>query len=234
MSQQGCKWEAGKGQACSQGSRWLRNCTHLFIFEASCVYFYRHSWTCWSSLHESQEKDPFKAKACLLKETAVNYVGRKKLTLVVLGVQPGAPRGRMRRNALPPCHRHICPCLTHRSYIVFQRSVSVCLDPTLGRLQPWRLQCRPLETLVSWTPYCFCLTDFLPSLKTLIRNPVYILYLCASTVQFNSLFGMVTYKPKYIEQQYGQSSSKTNFVIGMPTCLLCVPIETIFHDPSNS
>lgn len=149
MSQQGCKKEAGKGQACSQESRWLRNCTHLFIFEASCVYFYRHFWTCWSSLHESQEKDPFKAKACLLKETAVNYVGRKKLTLVVLGFQPGAHRGRMRRNALPPCHRHICPCLTHSSYIVFQRSVSVCLDATLGRLQPWRLQCRPLETLVS-------------------------------------------------------------------------------------
>ncbi|GAB1291398.1 Solute carrier organic anion transporter family member 1C1 [Apodemus speciosus] len=57
--------------------------------------------------------------------------------------------------------------------------------------------------------------DFLPTLKTLFRNPVYILYLCASTVQFNSLFGMVTYKPKYIEQQYGQSSSKTNFVIGL-------------------
>ncbi|XP_043824763.1 solute carrier organic anion transporter family member 1C1 isoform X5 [Dromiciops gliroides] len=57
--------------------------------------------------------------------------------------------------------------------------------------------------------------DFLPSLKRLFGNPVYFLYLCASTVQFNSLFGMVTYKPKYIEQQYGQSSSKTNFVIGL-------------------
>ncbi|XP_033286158.1 solute carrier organic anion transporter family member 1C1 isoform X6 [Orcinus orca] len=55
--------------------------------------------------------------------------------------------------------------------------------------------------------------DFLPSLKSLFGNPVYFLYLCASTVQFNSLFGMVTYKPKYIEQQYGQSSSKANFVI---------------------
>lgn len=47
---------------------------------------------------------------------------------------------------------------------------------------------------------------------------MYLLYLCASTVQFNSLFGMVTYKPKYIEQQYGQSSSKANLVIGMLTC----------------
>ncbi|XP_062932080.1 solute carrier organic anion transporter family member 1C1 isoform X2 [Cynocephalus volans] len=57
--------------------------------------------------------------------------------------------------------------------------------------------------------------DFLPSLKNLFGNPVYFLYLCASTVQFNSLFGMVTYKPKYIEQQYGQSSSQANFVIGL-------------------
>nr|XP_045366248.1 solute carrier organic anion transporter family member 1C1 isoform X3 [Camelus bactrianus] len=57
--------------------------------------------------------------------------------------------------------------------------------------------------------------DFLPSLKSLFGNPVYFLYLCASTVQFNSLFGMVTYKPKYIEQQYGQSSSEANFVIGL-------------------
>ncbi|XP_025922680.1 solute carrier organic anion transporter family member 1C1-like isoform X1 [Apteryx rowi] len=57
--------------------------------------------------------------------------------------------------------------------------------------------------------------DFLPSLKNLFRNPVYFLYLCASIIQFNSLIGMVTYKPKYIEQQYGQTSSKTNFVIGL-------------------
>nr|XP_036876161.1 solute carrier organic anion transporter family member 1C1 [Manis javanica] len=57
--------------------------------------------------------------------------------------------------------------------------------------------------------------DFLPSLKNIFGNPVYFLYLCASTMQFNSLFGMVTYKPKYIEQQYGQSSAKANFVIGV-------------------
>ncbi|NXG72392.1 SO1C1 protein, partial [Baryphthengus martii] len=59
------------------------------------------------------------------------------------------------------------------------------------------------------------LLKFLPSLKNLFGNPVYILYLCASIIQFNSLIGMVTYKPKYIEQQYGQTSSKTNFVIGL-------------------
>ncbi|NWR67745.1 SO1C1 protein, partial [Bucorvus abyssinicus] len=61
----------------------------------------------------------------------------------------------------------------------------------------------------------FLSRHFLPSLKNLFGNPVYILYLCASIIQFNSLIGMVTYKPKYIEQQYGQTSSKTNFVIGL-------------------
>ncbi|NWI21649.1 SO1C1 protein, partial [Crypturellus soui] len=59
------------------------------------------------------------------------------------------------------------------------------------------------------------LLNFLPSLRNLFGNPVYFLYLCASIIQFNSLIGMVTYKPKYIEQQYGQTSSKTNFVIGL-------------------
>ncbi|XP_031754287.1 solute carrier organic anion transporter family member 1C1 [Xenopus tropicalis] len=57
--------------------------------------------------------------------------------------------------------------------------------------------------------------DFLPSVKDLFGNPVYFLYLCGSVFQYNSLIGMVTYKPKYIEQQYGQTSSKTNFLIGL-------------------
>ncbi|KAK3517935.1 hypothetical protein QTP70_027905 [Hemibagrus guttatus] len=57
--------------------------------------------------------------------------------------------------------------------------------------------------------------DFLPTLRSLLGNPVYILYLCVTIIQFNSLIGMVTYKPKYIEQHYGQSASKANFLMGM-------------------
>ncbi|MGH0170150.1 UNVERIFIED_CONTAM: hypothetical protein FKN15_070972 [Acipenser sinensis] len=57
--------------------------------------------------------------------------------------------------------------------------------------------------------------DFVPSLKSLLVNPVYVLYLCVTIIQFNSLIGMVTYKPKYIEQHYGQSASKANFLIGV-------------------
>ncbi|KAB1254572.1 Solute carrier organic anion transporter family member 1C1 [Camelus dromedarius] len=81
--------------------------------------------------------------------------------------------------------------------------------------------------------------DFLPSLKSLFGNPVYFLYLCASTVQFNSLFGMVTYKPKYIEQQYGQSSSEANFVIGTQDSMvstvlaLKVGLEGERYDPNK-
>uniref|UniRef100_UPI0037E97EFC solute carrier organic anion transporter family member 1C1-like n=1 Tax=Semicossyphus pulcher TaxID=241346 RepID=UPI0037E97EFC len=57
--------------------------------------------------------------------------------------------------------------------------------------------------------------DFVPTLKSLLGNPVYLIYLCVSIIQFNSLIGMVTYKPKYIEQHYGQSASKANFLMGM-------------------
>uniref|UniRef100_A0A8C7W606 Solute carrier organic anion transporter family member n=1 Tax=Oncorhynchus mykiss TaxID=8022 RepID=A0A8C7W606_ONCMY len=56
--------------------------------------------------------------------------------------------------------------------------------------------------------------DFIPTLKTLLGNPVYLIYLCVTIIQLNSLIGMVTYKPKYIEQHYGQSASKANFLMG--------------------
>uniref|UniRef100_A0A8L0DVI0 Solute carrier organic anion transporter family member n=1 Tax=Oncorhynchus mykiss TaxID=8022 RepID=A0A8L0DVI0_ONCMY len=57
--------------------------------------------------------------------------------------------------------------------------------------------------------------EFVPTLKSLLGSPVYITYLCVTIIQFNSLIGMVTYKPKYIEQHYGKSASKANFLMGM-------------------
>ncbi|KAL3061319.1 solute carrier organic anion transporter family member 1C1-like isoform X1 [Trematomus bernacchii] len=57
--------------------------------------------------------------------------------------------------------------------------------------------------------------EFMPTLKSLLGNPVYVTFLCVTIIQFNSLIGMVTYKPKYIEQHYGQSASKANFLMGM-------------------
>ncbi|XP_061815111.1 solute carrier organic anion transporter family member 1C1-like [Nerophis lumbriciformis] len=58
---------------------------------------------------------------------------------------------------------------------------------------------------------------FLPSLKHLLCTPVYFLLICGNTLKFNSLIGMHTFNAKYIEQQFGQSASRANFLIGVLT-----------------
>lgn len=72
---------------------------------------------------------------------------------------------------------------------------------------------------------CVFFPDFVPTLKSLLGNPVYFLYLCVTVIQFNSLIGMVTYKPKYIEEHYGQSASTANFLMGMYQSLLNNPVH---------
>ncbi|NXV57483.1 SO1C1 protein, partial [Molothrus ater] len=59
--------------------------------------------------------------------------------------------------------------------------------------------------------------DFYNSLKKVLGNRMYFTFLCCSLLQFSSFIGFVTYKPKYMEQQYGQSTSKSNFLIGITT-----------------
>ncbi|XP_056311155.1 solute carrier organic anion transporter family member 1C1-like [Danio aesculapii] len=61
--------------------------------------------------------------------------------------------------------------------------------------------------------------DFAPTFKRLLTNKIYILYLMYSIVAYNDFVIVVTYTPKYLEQQFGQSASKTNFLIGVT----CVP-----------
>ncbi|NXO82593.1 SO1C1 protein, partial [Sitta europaea] len=58
-------------------------------------------------------------------------------------------------------------------------------------------------------------TDFYNSLKKVLGNRMYFTFLCCSLLQFSGFIGFVTYKPKYMEQQYGQSPSKSNFLIGV-------------------
>uniref|UniRef100_A0A8D3EAB3 Solute carrier organic anion transporter family member n=1 Tax=Scophthalmus maximus TaxID=52904 RepID=A0A8D3EAB3_SCOMX len=65
------------------------------------------------------------------------------------------------------------------------------------------------EHSCSWAQY------FFPTLRTLLGHPVYLTYLCVTIIQLNSLIGMVTYKPKYIEQHFRQSASKANFLMGV-------------------
>ena len=65
--------------------------------------------------------------------------------------------------------------------------------------------------------------DFLPSLKRLFTNKIYILYLLSNIVMFNAFVVIITYTPKFFEQQFGMSASKTNFLIGMPLWYLIIP-----------
>lgn len=57
--------------------------------------------------------------------------------------------------------------------------------------------------------------DFMPSLKRLFRNRIYSLIILTSLVAVNGFIGLITFKPKYIEQVYGQSATKAIFLIGM-------------------
>uniref|UniRef100_A0A3Q1I0S9 Solute carrier organic anion transporter family member n=1 Tax=Anabas testudineus TaxID=64144 RepID=A0A3Q1I0S9_ANATE len=56
---------------------------------------------------------------------------------------------------------------------------------------------------------------FFPSLKRLLGTPAYFLLLCGSILKFNSIMGLFTFKAKYMEQQFGQSASRANFLIGV-------------------
>ncbi|KAJ8261969.1 hypothetical protein GJAV_G00160590 [Gymnothorax javanicus] len=55
---------------------------------------------------------------------------------------------------------------------------------------------------------------FLTSLRRLSRNSVYVLIIFTSLVQVNGFIGMITFKPKFMEQVFGQSPSKAIFLIG--------------------
>ncbi|XP_073477509.1 solute carrier organic anion transporter family member 1B3-like isoform X3 [Aquarana catesbeiana] len=58
---------------------------------------------------------------------------------------------------------------------------------------------------------------FLLALKKLACNRLYILLMVITLLQVNSFIGFITYKPKYMEQQYGQSISRSNFITGVST-----------------
>ncbi|XP_047431377.1 solute carrier organic anion transporter family member 1C1-like [Mugil cephalus] len=57
--------------------------------------------------------------------------------------------------------------------------------------------------------------DFIPSLKRLFRNSIFSMMILTYLVSVNGFIGMITFKPKYMEQIYGQSASKAIFLIGI-------------------
>uniref|UniRef100_W5NE89 Solute carrier organic anion transporter family member n=1 Tax=Lepisosteus oculatus TaxID=7918 RepID=W5NE89_LEPOC len=65
---------------------------------------------------------------------------------------------------------------------------------------------------------------FLPSLKRLLTNKIYVLYVISSILMFNGFVIILTYTPKYLEQQFGQSASTANFLIGGVTTMPSVSL----------
>ncbi|XP_074442042.1 solute carrier organic anion transporter family member 1C1-like isoform X1 [Larus michahellis] len=57
--------------------------------------------------------------------------------------------------------------------------------------------------------------DFLPALKKLFGNPVFLVYIFLTILQYNSLVGMITYETKFMEQQFNVSVAKAIFLIGV-------------------
>ncbi|XP_072000870.1 solute carrier organic anion transporter family member 1B3-like [Engystomops pustulosus] len=58
---------------------------------------------------------------------------------------------------------------------------------------------------------------FFLALKSLACNRLYFILMVITILQMNSFLGFITYKPKYMEQQYGQSIAKSNFITGAST-----------------
>uniref|UniRef100_A0A4W3IDR1 Kazal-like domain-containing protein n=1 Tax=Callorhinchus milii TaxID=7868 RepID=A0A4W3IDR1_CALMI len=56
--------------------------------------------------------------------------------------------------------------------------------------------------------------SFMPSLKQLFYSPIFTLFGVYSILDANAWIGLFTFNPKFIEQQYGQSTSRVNYLIG--------------------
>ncbi|XP_051029319.1 solute carrier organic anion transporter family member 1A5 [Phodopus roborovskii] len=65
--------------------------------------------------------------------------------------------------------------------------------------------------------------DFLPYMKSLSRNPIYMLFILVSVLQINAFIILFTFMPKYLEQQYGKSTAEIIFLTGLyslpPICM---------------
>ncbi|XP_034031365.1 solute carrier organic anion transporter family member 1C1-like [Thalassophryne amazonica] len=61
--------------------------------------------------------------------------------------------------------------------------------------------------------------DFASTLKSLLGNHIFMIYLYVTIIHLNSVIGLDTYRPKYFQQLYGQSASKASFLMGMTNVL---------------
>ncbi|XP_038174536.1 solute carrier organic anion transporter family member 1A5-like isoform X2 [Arvicola amphibius] len=55
--------------------------------------------------------------------------------------------------------------------------------------------------------------DFLPFMKSLFCNPIYVLFILVSVLQISSLAVTFVFTPKYLEQQFGKSTAEIVFLM---------------------
>ncbi|XP_048191156.1 LOW QUALITY PROTEIN: solute carrier organic anion transporter family member 1B3 [Perognathus longimembris pacificus] len=60
-------------------------------------------------------------------------------------------------------------------------------------------------------------SGFLMSMRSILSNKLYILFLTMTLLHLSAFIGSFTYVFKYIEQQYGQPTSHANFLLGLIT-----------------
>lgn len=69
------------------------------------------------------------------------------------------------------------------------------------------------------------IADFLPALKKLFGNPIFVVFIFLTILQYNSLVGIITYEPKFMEQQFNVSVAKAIFLIGMYLTYFQIPLS---------
>ncbi|XP_049991214.1 solute carrier organic anion transporter family member 1A5-like isoform X2 [Alexandromys fortis] len=57
--------------------------------------------------------------------------------------------------------------------------------------------------------------DFLPFMKSLFCNPIYVLFVLVSVLQISSYAIVFVFMPKYLEQQFGKSTAEIVFLMGI-------------------
>ncbi|XP_032544465.1 solute carrier organic anion transporter family member 1C1-like isoform X1 [Chiroxiphia lanceolata] len=57
--------------------------------------------------------------------------------------------------------------------------------------------------------------DFLPALRKLFGNSIFLVYIFLTILQYNALVGIITYETKFMEQQFNVSVARAIFLIGV-------------------
>lgn len=69
------------------------------------------------------------------------------------------------------------------------------------------------------------IADFFPALRKLFGNPIFVVFIFLTILQYNSLVGIITYETKFMEQQFNVSVAKAIFLIGRYLTSFQIPVS---------